>query len=1324
MANIRGRVQASPSRLDNIALGVGEFGAGVVKGAGQAVGGTLRNIFTAGSQVAGMAAQPLAQQRYRQLQRSSELAKQAAFGGVSPQQRQQLLAKSRKIDTSGIGRMMSQAPSSIAQFTLGQRERTGLEQPGLKTFARAASPAVRTAGLGLGMAAPLRAAGTLGLAGGIGALMPQEGETRGQAAGRLAGTTGLTALGISPATDLVTGFIPTGSSLLGKQVVNRLAMGGVNVLEDRAISALDDIRSGLADDVASLVIGAVLSPSANTELLRAGKTGIDNLVQNIMSRLKGVSGDQEKVIAREVRNSLGQLIDSKTGRFIKEKANEVFQAAGGVVDDSNVRFRQDPTRPSRMLRESAPGMLAGITPEADEEGRMSFGFDPTRAALGMGAAAFMGGVKPTRSLADTARITPPKKVRVGKKKLNIDRLNLSPQNKQVVESLQTNLDDGVLKNVDVVELSKQLPDTKYARDKVQTAEVIAKQLNIRQKITTLTNQLDDLKNTGASRNAIAKKMGEVQKLSTVARQQGTDVARQLQARRIIANELDTPMQKVFRLLDNAGADPNVYMKDAIDVNFNNAREVTDFYRKYVPPSLVDTLDEFRYGNMLSSPLTHATNFASNLIQVGVQAPRKMLAGGYDWAISGLTGNERKQFASEVSPFVKNALSSLPSAKDSAMKVLRGEAEITNLDLNRIPTGAAITAPARKILQVLEAGDIFFKTILEEGEKGARLLRAEKLGKPITEAAQARIAREAEKDALETLFRGELNKEGQGWMLDIVDGMTSLINKSRNTKGISKASKLLIPFVQTPMNILKQGVEYSPAGFLNMIRSRGNTADQLAKATIGSMTMATAAAIAAGGNATLSAPTSAKERERFYASGRQPYSLKIGDKWVSFSKLGPLSYPIMMAAAVQQAIRESDQPEEQKLITAGKIAANIGEFFTDQSYMQTIGDVVDAIKGDEFKQTRLLANIPQQFVPFRAFLGWTSRMVDPIYRKVSWKDGIPVAIAQSIQSQIPFASMNLPAYTDPFGQESERQFPLLNAISPIKITEERPEGERLYQDSVQEKRVRNQEKAIRESFERSAQAGIEPPKAEVGRLQTLFDVDDLNKPESETAFERITREKKVFKKVDDILESDLVSDEQKTQLLESLGVNRGDAEYWQVAKLTNDEKIEYVMERVVNVAQSTKDRGELIQMLAAGRKKVNGKILVSNGILDNLEDRKLITYAEKKMLKNFFFKEGESPEVALSGRGSGATSKSIKARKTAIKDYYTDLARIEYKSPVRGIKPILGRSAEAVSSVETPQLRAQQVSPVRIPGADMKALESSLQGLARAGTQSQLRSQVL
>jgi len=824
--------------------------------------------------------------------------------------------------------------------------------------------------------------------------------------------------------------------------------------------------------------------------------------------------------------------------------------------------------------------------------------------------------------------------------LNVDRLDLSKAGKKIVKSVEGTEPRTVLKNKDVIELAKEVGVDMDTPTGKSTAKQIARQLNTRKEVVSETNRFIKLKSKGASDSALKKSLEKIAIKSKASRTQGTDIARQLQARKIVANEMDTPMQKIFKLLDNAGIKQKKYIDDAVKVDWEDANSVVDFYRKFVPAKYGTFIDEFRYTNMLSSPKTHIVNLTSNMIQTAVQPARKALAGTYDWAISGLTKKERTQFASEAPVFVKKSLAAIPTAWKNAMDSFSGKKAITNLDIERIPSGNKFMKAYSFPLRALEAGDSFFRTIIREGELGSLKVKAKKLGKTIDETE---LFNQAEDFAKEAIFRGELKKQGQGWMLNAVDGLTSLINQAKMSsyRSVRWPAKIIAPFIQTPMNILKQGVEYSPLEFANMIKSKGNTADQLAKATIGSIVFAGAGTLAQGGNTTWELPTNTKERNAFYAAGKQAYSIKVGNKWIAYTKLGPLAYPIAMAAALTEALK-TRQDDEQALVTAGRIGAMMGAFFTDQSYMQGIGDLVDAMRGDEYKLSRILANPPAQMVPYKSFITWVNRMVDPIYRKVDWTDGIPQAIAQSIMRDMPILSKSLPAYEDPMGQPSERQLPVLNAITPFTVTEEKEDMNAVYEKIVGEKKMRQAEKLAKEAVE----------KGDVARdvnSKLIFLTDDkvvtldygkiINMPEA-NAMDRVKKEKATYQFVGKLLESG-ASDEDIDTTLQKLGVPREEAEYYNIARNDNAVKIAYVFDAL----QGFQTREEMLQFLVEGRKEVGGELIVANGVIDELYNEGFLTAQEKSDLKNL--SQGREGQIKTKS-SSGGRKISIPAKPPAPK----------------------------------------------------------------------------
>lgn len=601
-----------------------------------------------------------------------------------------------------------------------------------------------------------------------------------------------------------------------------------------------------------------------------------------------------------------------------------------------------------------------------------------------------------------------------KGKLNVENLNLPKQQKEAIRQLQNDVPVTVIGHKDIVDKSVLKDPRKTAMSDQQMADIMAQQLSTRQEVVTLSNIYEQMKKSGATEVELEEQLGKIADASRIAQQTGTFAGRLLNAQNILANEMATPQQRVFALLDNAGIDKEKYIKDATKVQWDNPTSVVAFYRKYVPSSLGEKLTEIRYSNMLSSPNTFITNASSNFLMTGIVRPvEKTVTGTLDWAKSGLTGSERKYFVSDGLDYAKGYYASLPKAWKEFKNVLLGDTVESKPDLERIPAftsgvGKWYTLP----LKGLEATDRFFKELVVGGEMatGSTLEQAKRTGDY-------------------TLFRQKFDPEGelgQGGLLKVWDKWNTAIQGLRRSPG----GNWIVPFLQTPTNILKQGVEYSPLGALT-IPGASKPLEQLSKTLIGSAVFTGAYGLAANNLTTWAAPTNPKEKELFYAAGIQPYSVKVGDKWVSYSKLGPLSYPIAMAAALKWAAEQN--PDQGTIENVGNGLMGALKFFSDQSYVRSIGDFVSNLESGKPLSSSTLesqaANFAGQLVPYASFFGWVNRMLDPVYRKTG--TGF-----DRITGSVPGLSQNVEPYTTPTGEVSTRDFPVTNAVSPVKVTQEK------------------------------------------------------------------------------------------------------------------------------------------------------------------------------------------------------------------------------------------------------------------------------------------------
>ena len=486
-----------------------------------------------------------------------------------------------------------------------------------------------------------------------------------------------------------------------------------------------------------------------------------------------------------------------------------------------------------------------------------------------------------------------------------------------------------------------------------------------------------------------------------------------------ANELRW-FKKVPGLQKEAATEIAARMKNVQQMVPGDARdravlEVMDIINKQIPPGVSEIFDAYRYQNMLSSPLSQMRNIYSNTIQASITRPTTLATEVVvDWAKSILTGKDRAVYAKQIPQYYKGLFNSFPNATEAFKQVWSGkqallQPDLRNIRTNQLPKGLTVTT------RFMEGMDRFGQTLVASGEYASR-----KAAGASDEVARA----SAEKMAQYSLFRQGLdpaNKSGQGRVLSAIDGFT---------KGITDLGKRVpplrwfVPFIQTPMNIAKQMVEYSPAGLTTLVGA-GNKSEQLSKAMIGSVATAIGATFALQGRTTWEAPKDPKQKELFYASGKKPYSILVGDKWVPMWYAGPVAYALALPAAVKYY--QTDSPTaltDDQMDKLGRAALGGLKYWVNQTSLKGMGDFVRFAEGDDdYSLGRIAGSVVGQTVPLTALQRYVANIVDPIYRKSK-------GAVQSIQSGIPGLSKSLEPYTNPLGEPSKRN--ISNYVAPWAI----------------------------------------------------------------------------------------------------------------------------------------------------------------------------------------------------------------------------------------------------------------------------------------------------
>jgi len=575
--------------------------------------------------------------------------------------------------------------------------------------------------------------------------------------------------------------------------------------------------------------------------------------------------------------------------------------------------------------------------------------------------------------------------------INLNRLNLTPKEKQAIkvsiETLQPTLEKAkgrTLSHAEVLAEAKKSEILTKITTRDETLAAEASLLKARQRLVELDKNITSLVakgNTAKLRTEMADLVDSLRVVSSSA----ADAGRKLESFAIGAED-QSVRQLLLKEIGKTEKNTARIVEEATKVNWDDANSITAFYRKFVKPSIMEVLDEFRYNNMLSNPRTHIRNAFSNMVQTFVTRPATLAFQGKPI---------------EATKYYTGAIKSFPNAVDAFVKSFKGTKAIEKPDIAHIGTGrlpGVMTIPTR----AMEAADKFFSTIIEGGE-----------------LARGATAKEAAKTAEYSLFRQGLFPEGQGKLLNAIDSVTAWTYKA------PKAVRWFVPFIRTPMNFAKQWLEYSPVGVATTIGVK-NAREQLGKAILGSTITAIGAKFALEGNTTWDIPTDPKQKELFYASGRKPFSVKVGDKWVSMMYAGPFAMAFALPAAMKYYQDESRTAlTDTQLEKAGSTVMSMARFLSGQTFLEGINNFVKFFSGDaDYSVAGNLAFTAGQIIPMEGLVRWITTLVDPIYRKGT-------TFGKGIKKNIPFLSQTLEPYTTPTGEPSKRE--RLNLVTPYDIS---------------------------------------------------------------------------------------------------------------------------------------------------------------------------------------------------------------------------------------------------------------------------------------------------
>jgi hypothetical protein len=227
-------------------------------------------------------------------------------------------------------------------------------------------------------------------------------------------------------------------------------------------------------------------------------------------------------------------------------------------------------------------------------------------------------------------------------------------------------------------------------------------------------------------------------------------------------------------------------------------------------------------------------------------------------------------------------------------------------------------------------------------------------------------------------------------------------------------RLLIPFVRTPTNIVKFQFQRSLPGVFSPRNIQGVMAggverdDAIARLGVGTvMSLAgLSTAFKLGDNITGAAPTSPGEKNAFYDSGKKPYSVKIGDRWIAYNRFQPIGMYLTQAVGLRDALNRGDSKTAGNILSS--LAVTTAKGLADLPFVSGVNNVITAL------------NDPSQTSAANKAIGGVLAGLFPnIGRDIATASDQYQRQAKSVTDQvklmIPGQRQTLKPYTNAFGQ---------------------------------------------------------------------------------------------------------------------------------------------------------------------------------------------------------------------------------------------------------------------------------------------------------------------
>lgn len=470
--------------------------------------------------------------------------------------------------------------------------------------------------------------------------------------------------------------------------------------------------------------------------------------------------------------------------------------------------------------------------------------------------------------------------------------------------------------------------------------------------------------------------------------------------------------------------------------------VYDRLRKQYPSTMTEKLMEFRRMSMLLNARTNVRNVVSNALLFPVRwtADRVSALGegvyslinpkySRTQSINPIRSKQSKKLASEAFETVKAELLGDNKYEDSKgaireKQVFKGSKTAQMLDTL---TGGAITKANQAMGKsidpsLLETARNFTYYLLEKGDnvfvkknfesRMASYLDAQGITELENIPADAYVL--ATQEAMKATFKDDSA---------LANGLSSFRQMLNKAPG-HFLGDVVMPFTKTPANLAMRGIDYSPAGVYNGIKTLKNAKNhadiakgitQLGQSVTGTAAIALGYALAEAGLITGALSEDKDEAQFQKQQGMLPYAFKIGENYYSYDWAQPASIPIILGVTLYDSWNNNGDAING--LKQGLLATV--DSWLELSPLHNLSDIFGGYGTPaENVWDVLTVDTPLSFLP--AQLGAAARIGDTTQRVTYDQTSYLNNLANQAKAKIPGLSETLPVAYDTWGNPIQRQ----------------------------------------------------------------------------------------------------------------------------------------------------------------------------------------------------------------------------------------------------------------------------------------------------------------